>query len=239
MAKSNTSQIKVVTEYFEPYQIKQQNGQLGGFATEVVRAMFKETNTVPNITVMPWARAYAEATHSPNTLIYSIAHTAKRDDNFLWVGSLTKEKLYFWTVKNNEALLRNKQENFHNFRVAATRKSNAAQYLQDRQYNKIYLLNKDDQNILMLYKGRVDLIIATDLTVASRAEKFGLNINELVKVREIKELNNDLCIAFSKGTDPALLQQFRQAFRKVKRAGTLSRLQNKWLTQEQTLANLN
>lgn len=230
IANDHVSQINVVTEYFEPYQIKHQDGQLGGFATEVVNTVLKEANVKADIVVMPWARAYEMASNTPNTLIYSMAHTEKRQNEFIWIGSLTNEHLYFWGLKENQKLPATSGSSLTHYRVAATRKSNAAQYLREHDFTKIFLLNNEDQNIQMLFKQRVDLIIATELTVKSRAKKLGLNNNELVKLQEIKALNNDLCIAFSKATSQDVIKHFRQAFKRVKQSGKLALLQQKWLT---------
>lgn len=230
---SNVShfQIEVVTELLEPYQIENPDGTLSGFSTEVVHALFKKAQSRANIRVLPWARAYEIARSTPNIMIYSIAHTEVRDPLFHWVGSLKKEKLYFWGLKSKFPDNIHDTEKLKAEKIAASRFSNVAQYLQANDFKNIYELIKEDQNMLMLYRGRVDLIVATELTLKTRAQKLGLDFNKMKKIKEVSELNNDLSIAFSKETKPNIVSHFRQAFDAIKRDGVIEQIKNKWNIQ--------
>ena len=220
--------IKVVTEYLEPYQIQKDDGSLGGFSTEVVQALFLQAQMQPNIIVMPWARAYEIAKKEKNVLIYSIAHTQMRSASFQWVGSLTEERLYFWGLKAKFIAPIDDIDKLKDFKVAASRFSNAAQYLIDNNFYNIYQLIKEDQNMLMLYKHRVDLIVATELTLKHRAKKLGLNFDDLRIIKEVNELNNDLSLAFNLHSDAELVTQLQQAFEEIKDQGVLERIKQKW-----------
>lgn len=220
--------IKVVTEYLEPYQIQNPDGTIGGFSTEVVLALFKEAKRTADISVMPWARAYEMAKLQTNTMIYSIAHTKHRDSQFHWVGSLKKERLYFWGLKKHFPHPISTLALLKGYKVAASRNSNVAQYLVDEKFFNIYQLIKEEQNMLMLYRERVDLIVATELTLRNRAKRLGLDFNNIVKIKEAKELNNDLSIAFSKNTDAELFNHFKLAFDRIENKGTIQNLRRKW-----------
>jgi polar amino acid transport system substrate-binding protein len=227
-AQQPNCQINVVTEYLEPYQVKNADGSLGGFATEIVHALFKQANCKANITVMPWARAYEVSQQQPNTLIFSIAHTPKRDQLFSWVGSIFQERLYFWGLKEKFPQPVNNIAQLRPYKVAASRQSNVAQYLADNAFNNIHQLIKEDQNMLMLYRDRVDLIVATELTLKNRAEKLTLAFDRIHKLSEVKALNNDLSIAFNRDSDPELVRHFQSAFEKIQAQGIISELKKKW-----------
>ena len=220
--------IKVVTEYLEPYQIQNPDGSLGGFSVDVVQALFKHIDKTPNFNVMSWARAYAVAKAEKNVMIFSIAHTPARDDLFQWVGSLTEERLYFWGLKTQFSEQIDNIEILKELKIAVSRYSNAAQYLIDNNFYNIYQLIKEDQNMLMLYKGRVDLIVATKLTLQKRAKKLGLNFDDLQLIKEVNELNNDLSIAFNLNSDPVLVKKFQQGFEDIRKNGTLANIVEKW-----------
>lgn len=228
IANSENLQINVVTELLEPYQIENQDGTLGGFSTEVIDALFKQASCHANIRVLPWARAYEVARSTPNTMIYSIAHTKARDSLFHWVGSLKKENLYFWGLKSKFPNSIDSIEQLQNEKVAASRLSNVAHYLQENHFSNIYELIKEDQNMLMLFRGRVDLIVATELTLRTRAKKLGLDFHKMKKIKEVTELNNDLSIAFSKSTNPQLVSHFKQTFNAIKHDGVIEKIKAKW-----------
>lgn len=223
-----TDEIKVVTEYLEPYQIKNLDGSVGGYSTEVVKSLFKQLKIKANIQVMPWARAYKIAKEGKNVLIYSIAHTKERDNLFQWVGSFTKERLYFWGSKTKfpvpvkiEALLKG-------YTIAASRNSNISDYLIANNFFNIYPITIEDHGMQMLYRHRVDLIVETELNAKHRAKKLGLDFDEMIKIKEVEALNNDLSLAFSLNSDPLLVLSFQNAFKNLQRSGALNKLKNKW-----------
>jgi len=225
---AQSDEIKVVTEYLEPYQIKNADGSLGGFSTEVVQALFKQTNHTANIIVMPWARAYEVAKKEPNVMIFSIARTPSRNVLFQWIGKLTEERLYFWGLKTDFAEPIDDIDKLKDFKVGASRFSNAAQYLIDNKFYNIYQLIKEDQNMQMLYKKRIDLIVATEMTLQKRSKKLGLNFDNMRIIKEVTELNNDLSLAFNLNSDAKLVQQFQDAFQALKDQGILEKLKQKW-----------
>jgi polar amino acid transport system substrate-binding protein len=225
---SQSKEIEVVTEFLEPYQIKNPDGSLGGFSTDVVRALFKITQDHPEIQVMPWARAYEIALHKPNILIYSIAHTKVRDKKFHWIGALKEERLYFWGLKKNYKKNDYEVSALKTLKIAASRNSNSAQYLMAQGFSNIYQLANERQNMNMLFIDRVDLILATKITIETRAKSLGYNFDELQQLNEVAALNNKLSIAFSMGTSPLLIQKYQAAFQQLVTNGQLAKLKEKW-----------
>jgi polar amino acid transport system substrate-binding protein len=225
--------ITVVTEYLAPYQIRNSDGSLGGMATEIMYALFKEVGEDPIVHVMPWSRAYAMAKKNQNTLIFSIAHTAARSEQFQWIGSIMEEKLYFWSLTKqfNEHIVNIKQ--LKDYRVAASRHSNVAQYLIENDFTNINQLTKEEQNMLMLYKKRVDFIVATKFTLQKRAQKLGVNFDEIQPIIEVKALNNDLSFAFGNNTDIDTVKRFRKAYGQLVKNGVIEKIKHKWGVEQQ------
>jgi polar amino acid transport system substrate-binding protein len=148
------------------------------------------------------------------------------------VGSLTKERLYFWGLKTKFPQPIDDIDQFKDYKVAASRYSNVAQYLIDHSFYNIYQPIKEEQNMLMLYRNRVDLIIATERSLKNRAEKLSLNFDELQQMVEVPELNNDLCIAFSLNTAPDIVARFKQGFNEIKQQGIIEEIKQKWRIEE-------
>lgn len=225
---AQADEIKVVTEYLSPYQIKNKDGSLGGFSTDVVNALFKEANKKPKIIVMPWARAFEVAKSEKNVMIFSIARTKERNNQFHWLGSLTKDKLYFWGLKDNFLKPINNIEYLKEYKVATSRNSNVDKYLTNLKFNNIYRLFKENQNILMLYNHRADLIVSTESTLKNKSKILGIDFNQAVKVSEIIDLSNDLNIAINLHSDPELILKFQQAYSEIKSQGIIEALKQKW-----------
>ncbi|WP_206485212.1 transporter substrate-binding domain-containing protein [Thalassotalea sp. G2M2-11] len=231
-AETTYYQIDVVTEYLAPYQTQNSDGSLGGFATEVIHALFEQAQSEANITVMPWARAYQTAITNENIMIYSMAKTAKRTPLFRWVGKLTKERLFFWGLKNQFfqdeiplALLKGK-------RIAATKNSNIEKYLTRHNFFNTHLITRETQAIRMLYLNRVDLIIDTEINMIAKTRSLGLDIDIIKKIGEVIELNNDLAIAFNLNSDEKMVKHFQQAYGEISKNGVLNQLKQKWQITE-------
>jgi len=224
----DANEIDVVTEYLSPYQIKNDDNSLGGFSTEVIHDLFKITGDRPNIRVMPWARAYATAQNTKNTMIYSIAKTAKRLTKFHWIGELIYEEYYFWGLASNKSLAKLSLDALKHYRIATSRHSNEYEYLTEQNFEKIYPVVNGDQRTQMLYKERIELIIETEVTLKSNTRKLNLDFNELQKLHSIDNLNATLSIAFNINSDPKLIKKYKEAFSQLKESGQLTKLQNKW-----------
>lgn len=223
-----SKEIKVVTEFLEPYQIKNSDGTLGGFSTDVIKALFEITKDLAVIEVMPWARAYEIALHQPNTLIYSIAHTKIREKKFHWIGALKEERLYFWGLKKHYTKKDYEVLALKNYKIAVSRNSNSAQYLLAQEFSNIYQLANERQNMNMLFVDRVDLILATQITIETRAKSLGYDFTELQRLNEVAALNNKLSIAFSMGTPAVRVKQYQIAFQQLVDNGKLAKLKAKW-----------
>jgi polar amino acid transport system substrate-binding protein len=225
---AETTEINVVTELLEPYQIKNSDGSLGGFSTDVINSLYSLTNDTPIIQVMPWARAYEVALKQPNTMIYSIARTPAREKNFHWIGALKEERLYFWGLKKYFTNTNYTVDALKHLKIAVSRHSNTAQYIISQDFLNIYQLANERQNMDMLFKNRVDLILATQITIETRAKKLGYNFNEMQKLNEVAALNNKLSIAFSLNTSPELVKKYQAAFKELVTSGQLEELKEKW-----------
>ena len=220
--------IRVVTENLPPYQIINKDGSIGGFATEVVIALFEITKDHPQVEVMPWARAYEQALHEENTLIYSIYRTQYREAFFQWIGPLMSEHVYFWGLNDSFPDPVKSLADLHSYTVAASRNSNAEQYLQAGGFIHIYPTVDDEQPMRMLLKNRIDLIIDTELIMNTRAKNLNLDISNIKAVIEIPQLQANLSMAFSNGTSPEIISRFQAAYQKLKVSGQLASIRQRW-----------
>jgi len=229
---ANLAKITVVTEYLEPFQIKNDDGSLDGMATEIIRALFTYLDKPLSIEVMPWARAFAIASNEKNTLIYSIARPPQRENDFHWLASIAKEEYYFWGLKTKFPRGIDNIELLKPYQTSASRDSNVESYLLDKQFFKIYRLVTEDQSLQMLSQKRIDLMLETELTLRYRADKLGLAFNKLRRLRPVKELNSELYFAFNKQTDLATVELFKNAFQTLKHQGVIKRIKDKWEQNE-------
>ncbi|AWL12727.1 hypothetical protein HMF8227_02274 [Saliniradius amylolyticus] len=220
--------INVVTEYLNHYQMKRPDGSLGGYSTEVVRALFEHTQDTPVIRVMPWARTYRQALLKPNTMIYSLAYNDIRKPRFHCIGVLDIERLFFWGLKDSGVGPVSSLANMQKYIIAVTKSSNPEQYLSQNGFDNLVRIVKPEQALGMLYKQRVDAVISARASIMERARKMGKAPERLHPLFELTALNHPLCIAFNRKSSRALVQKYRRAFRAIEKNGSLSDIRKRW-----------
>ncbi len=225
---ANAEKIKVVTEHIPPFQIAQENNQLGGYATEVVNALFTLTQDQADIHVLPWARAYNTALVEEDVLIFSIAHTKERADLFQWIGEIHFQRFYFWGLKDKFTSKATSIKSLEQYPIALTKGYNSEQYLKKFSFEKSRHVMKNSQALAMLYLERVDLILLNDLMLELLKEKSTFPNKPMIKLLEAKDLNSQLGIAFSKSTKPEIVTRFRKAFQQLESSGALDKIKARW-----------
>lgn len=225
--------IRVVTEYRSYYQLKNSDGSLGGYATEVVRALFAVTGDTAQFEVNTWARSFYEAVNNDNVLIYSMAYNPERAALFDCVAEFDSEKLFFWALKGKirqPLLTLNDLLPYH---IAVSISSNPDQYLTAQGIKKLQRTATPEHALSMLYKQRVDLVIGAEASVYLRTQQLGYDASLLTKVFQLPALNHPLCVAFNRKSDPALRQRYRQAFATLQQNGTLAQIKQRWQLDKQ------
>lgn len=220
--------ITVVTEYLPKFQVKNEDGTLGGYATTVVNRLFELTNLPSNVSVLPWARAFSMAKSEPNIMIFSIMRTRERERDFHWVANLQTQRFFLWGLKKQFSQPLSSFELAKQYRVSTTKGYSAHYLFEKHGFKNILLTVRDSQNIGMLFKGRVDIIASPQERLKGRLSELNYSMSKLQRLVEVPALNKELSIAFSKGTSPHLIKRFQTAFIYLKKTGELARIQKKW-----------
>jgi polar amino acid transport system substrate-binding protein len=99
---SNTqeSDLVFVTEHLPPFQIEQ-NNEVKGYTTEIIKKALSHTDLSPIFKVYPWSRSYQIAQERKNTCIYAIARTPQREALFKWIDVITTTNSHFIGLKEN------------------------------------------------------------------------------------------------------------------------------------------
>lgn len=210
--------LRAVTELYSPFQEYNEQGKLTGCATELVKSLAVHNNHELAIDVMPWSMAYAVARNTPNTLIFSIGRTPHREESFHWVGELAQQSLYFWVLADSPIQTSESLAAFHGYSIAVVKEANTHQLLAKQGFKNLYLMSATESNISessrvqMLLRKRVDIMIATPVQITQALSELGMSTSALRKVYSSDALNSNLHVAFSKPSDPELVNQYRTAF---------------------------
>ena len=86
---SDTADFWVLTALEPPFSQRNERGQLEGYLIELVSGILAEANIDQPILAAPWERVISEAQQKANVVIFPLARTPEREDQFHWVLPLT------------------------------------------------------------------------------------------------------------------------------------------------------
>lgn len=203
--------IEVVTEHFNPYQTKNADGSVGGVHTQRVRQILDRAGLQYRIELMPWARAYKTAHDQPNLLIYSLLRTDERIAEFQWLVPLCPLQVSFYRAANRTDIRATSIDNATPYVVGVEQGQANYQYLKHngfRDGSTLQVVGHNHQLTEMLHKGRVDLMLVSDVYVQQLPPAERARLQRLFPVHDLEKM---LYLATGLGTDPALVAKIQKA----------------------------
>ncbi|WP_430472809.1 substrate-binding periplasmic protein [Thalassospira lucentensis] len=213
-----------MTTVFPPYVMySDQTGEASGPAVDTVRGVCLTAEITCNVRVEPWARAYATALETPNTLIFSVARRPDREDKFHWIGTVSPYHVRLFSLRESSVPEVADWHALSSFPVAGQLGDVKAQYLQNAGFD-VEFVPSAETTIRMLYAGRAMLVAGDSLSLPYRVRALDIADEDLHIVAQIPELSTELYLAASLSTDALLVENLRQALDELKRNGSYERI---------------
>lgn len=215
--------IRAVTEA-TPYTFLK-NGKVAGPATEVVEATLKRAGFSDyQVSLYPWARSYDMALKEPNVLIYLIARTLARENQFKWAGEIMKVQYHLFKLKDRGEVVIKDLQDARAYTIGVMRDDVRYQYLQAKGFTKLVISGQSVDNFNMLLNRRVDVVPLNDRDATSLCQETLFNCANLEKILTLHEMSTGLYMAYSKSTPDAVVERTQAAFEKIKADGGLRRI---------------
>ncbi|WP_157738641.1 ABC transporter substrate-binding protein [Labrenzia sp. VG12] len=212
------SDLLIVTEELPPYNYEE-DGVARGMSTEVVQAVLAETGLEADIVFYPWARSYLMAQTRKNTLIYSMARIPEREDLFEWVGIVCPITTSFFKLASNDKIQINSLDDARAYLIGVTLKNVNHIYLEGKGFTKFELESQDLINMRKLAHGRIDLVPFDEASFYYQVRRDGMDPELFEPVYRLDDLSKFLYMAFSKNSDPDLVEKFKLALTTIQENG--------------------
>ncbi|RVU34318.1 transporter substrate-binding domain-containing protein [Rheinheimera riviphila] len=225
--------LRVVLEVSPPHQTYE-NGKVAGLSTAVVEQMLQQAKLTPHYEVYPWARAFRLAASTPNVLIYNMARTPEREQQFEWIGKVGSYKFGFLKLAARHDIQVQQLNDVQQYVVGAQRDDFSAEWLKNvaRQPAPQLQLQPDVvETWRLLVKGKLDLMIDDPSAIDDMLNKHQLQPTDIKFVLFIPELEQQTWIALKKGSDPKLVQRLRDAYQQVEGSVELKKVMELGLPQ--------
>jgi polar amino acid transport system substrate-binding protein len=225
--------LRVVLEVSPPHQTFE-NGKVGGLTTDVVELMLQQAQLTPLYEVYPWARAFRLAATTPNVLIYNMARTPEREQQFEWIGKVGSYKFGFLKLAARQDIQVKSLNDVHRYVVGAQRDDFSAEWLNTvgRQPASQLQLQPDVvETWRLLVNRKLDLMIDDPSAIDDMLIKHKLKPTDIEFVLFVPELEQHTWIALKKGSDPKLIKRLRQAYQQVTGSAELKKVMGLGLPQ--------
>ncbi|TPH19308.1 substrate-binding periplasmic protein [Litorilituus lipolyticus] len=208
--------IAVVTEDAPSLQYQKASGEMAGPAANLVEKVLNESGFNFDTRVLPWARAYKEAKQVPNTLIYSMVRTPEREDNFHWIGIISKPQYYLFALKSKDIPLAKPLIEYHQYRVGTVLNSANHLALKNQGFDSLVPVATAKQVFMLLTKKRVELITANLTAFDEICQHNSKQCDDIEAIGPISALNDRaLYFAMNKNSDASVVQTLRETYQKL------------------------
>lgn len=218
---------QIVTEEWAPYNY-QQDDQLTGMATDIVRAIMTLTGDGFEIVVVPSMRATHGLLNHPRTIMYSLFRTPEREALYKWVGPIAEESIYPYQMAGTPPV--DSLEQLRQAPQITTRHAGLIpEVLEAQGFGNLDKSATSSQQLYrMLLAGRTEIIIGdTDAGVAFYSAQLDIAPGTLRRV-PVALYRSALYIAFSKDSDDALVAAWADALEQLRLSGELARIQQRY-----------
>ncbi|MBU3914586.1 transporter substrate-binding domain-containing protein [bacterium] len=216
--------IKVFTEQNPPYNWEE-NGEIKGFSTQIVREILKRAGFKYSMRCVPWSGAYQTTIKHENTLIFSIVRMENRESLFKWVGPFAPYQVFLFKLKSRKDINISSLKEAKRYRIGVVENDARHLYFQEKGGYKLDVVREDILNIKKLFVERIDLIPFKEITLKKRVNDLaGHSFDELEKVLLLDEISSDFYAAFGEKTSDEIVKKCQNALNSMKKDGTFNEI---------------
>lgn len=208
----------VYTESSPPYHYLNDQGEVVGSSTRLVREIIENAGYDVEFRLMPWARSLRMVSQRDDALVFSLARTPERESQFFWIAPVSEFRLALVKLTTRQDIQVKSVSDLRQYAFSAQR--------HDIGYD--WLITKglqEGENLLscpdircswqQLRLGTVDMIIEDPALIPFSAQAFDINEAELETVMFIPELKVDGFLAASPIMAKPLVRALQQSARQL------------------------
>jgi polar amino acid transport system substrate-binding protein len=178
-----------------------------------------------DIKLLPWNRALSLTNNNHHSGIYSMSRNREREGNYKWVGPLVASENYFFRLKSRNDIKISDISSAKNYSIAAPRNDIYEKVLKDRGFKNLLQLSSKYQDVKLFLSGKIDLLIASPLTLPYQLAEQGANLNMVTQLipLPVPELRGNY-LALHPSTAEASVNKLQQALNELYRTGKVEQL---------------
>lgn len=220
--------IHIVMSSFPGY-VNLEGEEIKGPLIEIMEATMKRANYSYDVKLYPWARAYKNITEgAANTLMPHLIRNEKRESRVQWVDEIMPMEFWMIKKKGREDIQIKTLDEARMYNFISVREDVTTQYLKERGFERIQVVNQELQPAKMLLADRGDLIIQDRVAFFQILSTLKISADQYDFVYKLEDMPTALWIALSNSTEDAVVKDIQKAFKQVKADGTYKKIMGQW-----------
>ncbi len=214
--------ITFTTEEYPPFNFMNEDDQIDGLTTRVLRAALADAGLAVTFRLLPWARAYTEARLREDHCVYSTTRTAEREPLFSWVGPLGLNEWSAFVLAESDISATSLTE-LEGLRMGSFREDAVGQYVAE-QGLPVMLSTQERDNIQRLTAGLIDVWVTGDLAARQIATEAEVALRRLFSFKRA-----ELYLACHPSVDDAFLSALQASLDRLAATSGLARIEDELL----------
>ena len=214
--------LKAYTAKLPPFTINP-SAKKPGFLHELVTEIAKRANVDLTIDYLPWKRSQEIVANTPNTIIFGLGRSKKREAKYSWLAKVLEYNYVFVTTKSpvNSYEEAKKLKN-----IIVLLGTPREQILRTKNFTNFRAVSKVVSGARSIHMGKADAWMTLDYRAAYFWHKEGFPGESLVIGKPLKTSQN--WIAGNKVLPDGLKERFKQSLASIKADGFFQTLHRKY-----------
>ncbi|MFT6915807.1 MAG: polar amino acid transport system substrate-binding protein [Motiliproteus sp.] len=221
--------ISWMSEEYPPFNHTDSQGQARGLSVEILAAIWKQAGLPKQpIEFLPWARSYTRLLRTPETALFSMTYTPKREQLFRFVGPIVATRIVLLAPLSAGLHIADASD-IGALRIGVVRDDIGATLLSDLgiSEDRIVYSNQADNLIQLLHRGRVDAIAYSHGVAVWNMRQAGIDPRLYESIFTL--LQGELGFAFHAQTPDQVIDPLQHALTAIEESGEADRIRQKYL----------
>nr|WP_267876210.1 transporter substrate-binding domain-containing protein [Duganella rivi] len=205
------------------------DGVIAGYCVDLVREIQRRVGDHTAVELLPWARAYRMGKEGANVILLCPKRTPEREPYFKWIGPVLESESTFYALRRSQVRLATLDDARALEGILVPREFYSYQYLRAAGFTNLEPVNTSQAMLAMLMAGRRPVMVLDREQLPVLLAQAKVSPDQVEPVLKLMSIHS--YFTFPLNAPPEQIARWQQALERIKRDGTLARLQRQWFPE--------
>ena len=219
-AKESLPIVEAITEDAFILSYEKDNGEIGGYAVELLKAVMADAGIEYTLDILPWARTYTRVKNEKNTIAFPVGWTRERATQFRWIAEIMPIDYSLYVLTKDKPDVPLSLEALKKMLIVVPRSDIRAEYLQKRNFTNLLLTSSNSQLTKLIKYERISYFLSSQVGLNQLIIENSMKPSEFTKVLTFDELQTRLYIVLSLQADEIIVNKITKSYQNILDNGT-------------------